>query len=54
MVRSSDIGIETRASFNLISKRDAGYNKERHKEDAERLVDNEDATASIKAFHMSL
>ena len=55
MIRSPNIDIDTRSSFNLISNRDAGYTKGRHKEETEdRGVDDEDTTASLKAFHMSL
>ena len=55
MVRSSEeIGLETRASFDLMRKSDADDTKIQYKEDAERAVDDEDTAASIKAFHMLL
>ena len=46
--------IETSETFNLISKRDAGLTKGRSAEEQARAVDDEDTSASLKAFHMLL
>ena len=54
MKRSPDDGSETRASCNLISYRNAGCFKGRRAGEPARAVDDEDASASLKAFHMSL
>jgi len=54
MKRSPDGGSETRASSDLISKRNAGCLKGRRAGEPARAVDEEDTSASMKAFHMSL
>ena len=46
--------IETSEPINLISKRDAGLTKGRCAEEQARAVDDEDTSASLKAFHMLL
>ena len=50
MKRSPDSGIGTRSSCHLISSKDDGLRFE----DPERSVDDEDTSASLKAFHMLL
>ena len=54
MKQSSDGEIEKCASYNLISNRDAGFTKGRSAEEQARAVDDEDTSASLKAFHMLL
>lgn len=46
--------IETSEPINLVSKRDAGLTKGRSAEEQARAVDDEDTSASLKAFHMLL
>jgi len=45
---------KTREPCNLILKRDAGLTKGRSAEEQARAVDDEDTSASLKAFHMLL
>lgn len=54
MKRSLDSEIEKCVSYNIISNRDASFSKGCSAEEQARAVDDEDTSASLKAFHMLL
>lgn len=54
MNQSEDSENEKCFLYNLISNSDAGLSKQRSAEEHARAVDDEDTSASLKAFHMLL